>query len=138
MSIEDDPTAALTPRYRMNGAEVEATQWFANGDHPGDRVGERLRDLLFAPEEHVYYTRLEGAVVRYYRHPDVPGTSECSKCGHTMHVHGWLDTGGLGQNVCPGDFIITGVGGEMYPCPPSVVTATYGPIEQTLPPEDAP
>jgi hypothetical protein len=30
--------------------------------------------------------------------------------------------------VCPGDFVITGVRGEHYPCKPDVFAATYEPV----------
>jgi hypothetical protein len=40
----------------------------------------------------------------------------CSKCGIRMDKHGWIDTLEDGHNVCPGDWIITGIKGERYPC----------------------
>lgn len=71
------------------------------------------------------YERIEGAVVRFYRHPQVSGEKPCEHCGVRMHEHGWIDTLGGGHIVCPGDFIITGVQGERYPCKPNIFTATY-------------
>ena len=68
----------------------------------------------------------EGAVVRYYRHPGVVGETNC-RCGFIMHVHGWIDTLEGGHTVCPGDWIITGVKGERYPCKPDIFEATYEP-----------
>jgi len=44
-----------------------------------------------------------------------------------MHVHGWIDTLEGGHIVCPGDWIITGVAGENYPCKPKIFAATYEP-----------
>ena len=69
----------------------------------------------------------EGDVVRYYRHPDYLGDSRCDQCGETLHVHGWIDTLEQGHRVCPGDWIITGVVGERYPCKPGIFAATYDP-----------
>lgn len=33
--------------------------------------------------------------------------------------------------VTPGDWVITGVKGERYPCKPDIFTATYEPAEET-------
>jgi hypothetical protein len=50
-----------------------------------------------------------------------------------MHDHGWIDTLEGGHNVCPGDWIITGVKGEHYPCKPDIFAATYEPAIATDP-----
>lgn len=47
-----------------------------------------------------------------------------------MHLHGWIDTLEGGHTVCPGDVIITGVAGEMYPCKPDIFAKTYEPVEE--------
>lgn len=105
-------------KYRKKPVVIEATQWFKNGDHPDDGY---LMFLASDGQEH----RCEGKVVRYFRHPEIPGTQLCSKCGVRMHEHGWIDTLEDGHNVCPGDWIITGVKGERYPCKPDIFAATY-------------
>lgn len=79
---------------------MNAVQWFRNGDHPDDDTVE-LADELGRP------FLSEGKVVRYYRHPTLCGVSHCPKCEKTLHVHGWIDNGGDGQVVCPGDFVHT-------------------------------
>lgn len=85
---------------------MRTSRWFVNGDHPDDHVGEIVHDPLTRETENSYYRRLEGKVVRLYRHPDVPGTTQCSVCSRIMSDHGWIDQGGDGLVVCPGDFII--------------------------------
>jgi len=35
---------------------------------------------------------------------------------------------GRALNVQPGDWIITGIGGERYPCKPDIFEATYDPV----------
>jgi len=40
---------------------------------------------------------------------------------------GWIDTLEGGHIVCPGDWIITGVKGEHYPCKPDIFEMTYEP-----------
>ncbi len=39
--------------------------------------------------------------------------------------NGWIDTLEGGHAVTPGDWIITGVKGEKYPCKPDIFEATY-------------
>jgi hypothetical protein len=98
----------------------EATQWFKNGDHPDDDVYCPFEDTGIVPTK-----PREGKVVRYYRHPRIDGNVDCSKCGLPMHNHGWIDTLEGGHIVCPGDWIITGVKGERYPCKPDIFKLTY-------------
>jgi hypothetical protein len=109
-------------KYRKKPVVVEATQWLKNGDHPKDG-SERFTEGEFEGE------LLEGKVVRYYRHPEILGRSVCRHCGQAMHVHGWIDTLEGGHIVCPGDFVITGVKGEHYPCKPDIFAATYEEVQ---------
>ena len=97
---------------------IDAIQWFKNGDHPEDNCV----DLISMKGEKF---KTEGLVVRYFRHPDISGESECLKCGHTMHVHGWVGTLESCHCVCPGDFIIKDANGEFYPCKPDIFNMTY-------------
>jgi hypothetical protein len=105
-------------KFRKKPIVIEATQWFKNGDHPKDDV---TRGEATNGEE------WEGLVVRYYRRPDDDGFRVCEKCHSLMHYHGWIDTLEGGHIVCPGDWIITGVAGEIYPCKPDIFEATYEP-----------
>lgn len=105
-------------KYRKKPVVIDATQWFENGDHPNDG------DEWFTSGPFLG-TLKEGKLVRYFRRPDVDGQSECRHCGKIMHVHGWIDTLEGGHIVCPGDFVITGVQGEHYPCKPDIFEATY-------------
>lgn len=123
-------------KFRKKPVVIEATQWFKNGDHPDD--GEGVFPAKGAPGTDERYTgeyagqRLEGKVVRYFRRPDIDGQSACRNCTTSvvrMHDHGWIDTKEGGHIVCPGDFIITGVQGERYPCKPDIFAATYEPVE---------
>lgn len=85
--------------FRTRPVYVRAHRWFRNGDHPEDAT----RLLTHRGETF----RTEGKVVRYFRHPDVPDDRWCTYCECTMFFHGWLDTKGGGQIVCPGDWIVT-------------------------------
>ena len=97
-------------KYRKRPVVIDAHQWFRNGDHPRDYSGHQ---------------NLGGMLVRRYRRPDVHGGDRCGTCVNLMEDHGWLDTLEGGHVVCPGDWIITGVKGEKYPCKPDIFEATY-------------
>ena len=105
-------------KYRKKPVVIEATQWFKNGDHPKDGT-ETFEEGTFKGE------LLEGKVVRYYRTPNLDGLDSCDACGKLMYDHGWIDTFEGGHIVCQGDWIITGVKGEYYPCKPDIFDMTY-------------
>lgn len=109
-------------KYRKNPVVIEAVQWFKNGDHPKDDTE------TFIDSETKKSFLGEGKIVRYYRHPNVRGEQPCKHCSKIMHNHGWIDTLEGGHNVCPGDWIITGIKGELYPCKPDIFEATYEPV----------
>ena len=44
--------------------------------------------------------------------------------------YGWIKTREGGHVVSPGDFIITGIAGEHYPCKPDIFNATYEPLHR--------
>ena len=104
-------------KYRKKPVVIEAVQWNKNGDHPLDGIA------IEKPFS------VEGELVRYYRTPKMDGQDECKYCGQKMHFHGWIDTMEGGHIVCPGDWIITGVAGENYPCKNEVFIKTYEAVE---------
>lgn len=110
-------------KYRKKPIIVDATQWFKNGDHPQDNTE------IFKGSDGKSFEG-EGKVVRYFRRPDISGKHFCEHCGIRMHKHGWIDTLEGGHNVCPGDWIITGIKGEYYPCKPDIFEATYEPVSE--------
>lgn len=98
-------------KFRKKPVIVEATQWFKNGDHPKDNC---------------QLTLSEGQIVKYYRNiPDKYRNDLCQYCKQIFDVHGFIDTLEGGHIVCPGDWIITGVNGERYPCKPDIFAKTY-------------
>ena len=121
---------------------IEATQWFKIGDHPNDFDQEKLGfengEMRTWTGAEVKANGWEGQIVRYYRNPSDDGQRKCGAvfvgdepkpdgvgCGCKMHDHGWIDTLEGGHIVCPGDWIITGVKGERYPCKPDIFAARY-------------
>jgi len=90
-------------KFRKKPVVIEATQWFRNGDHPN--VKPRVVPVHFNNK----YAR-------------------CEKCGQYTYDHGDIKTlegKGGAQEVCPGDWIITGIQGENYPCKPDIFEKTY-------------
>lgn len=114
------------PLFRKKPIAVEAHQWFKNGDHPMDFSDRDNADRR---------PQLEGLVVRYFRHPDVPGNDVCPSCGRAMYQHGWIDSVNTlnpsGCTVCPGDWILPELSDptKFYPCKPGIFSATYEPVE---------
>jgi len=63
--------------------------------------------------------------VQWFKHGDHPAVKDsiASEC------NGWIDTLEGGHVVSVGDWIITGVKGEHYPCKPDIFALTYEPAE---------
>ena len=93
-------------KYRKKPVVIDATQWFKNGDHGAVR-------------------KLELNIWQR-AHPECLNIT-CHGCGSTEYVatHGHVGTLEGGHIVCPGDWIITGVKGEFYPCKDDVFKMTY-------------
>jgi hypothetical protein len=84
--------------YRKRPVIIEAKRWRKMGDHDA---------VVQAGEQHGQLPWL------------------CASCGMPALNHGWVKTLEGGHIVCPGDWIITGVKGENYPCKPDIFEATY-------------
>lgn len=104
-------------RYKHDpNVVVEATRWFKNGDHPNDECENLYANHSFAAP---VAGRTEGRIVRYFRHPAIPGHFSCVNCDQKIHDHGWLDYAQLygilkseiggefdGEKVCPGNWVV--------------------------------
>jgi len=87
------------PKFRKKPVVVEAVQWWKIGDDA---------DVVFDIYE-----------LDHLDH------ESCGYCEGKASVHGWIATAEGGHIVCPGDWIITGVKGERYPCKPDIFRETY-------------
>ena len=96
----------VMPKFRKKPVEVEASQYFKDGDHP----------LV----EHCYFTR-DGRVRWAPGDPPEINVFDCHKKPAIRTLEGW-------HEVTPGDWIITGVNGEHYPCKPDIFEKTYEPV----------
>lgn len=103
-------------KYRKKPIVIEAEQWF-EVTYEEDEWG-----YVFDPDAPASIYHLS---VGYYRRPDISGKSICIHCGDIMHNHGWIDTLEGGHNVCPGDWIIKRIKGELYPCKNDIFLETY-------------
>jgi len=116
------------PIFRKRPVTIQAYQWFTNGDHPQDDCHMVYPDPNSVTQFEPFLS--EGKVVRRYRRPDHPDAWICPECGQTYLVHGFIDTKEGGHRVCPGDWIITGVEGEHYPCKPGIFEKTYDQVPE--------
>jgi hypothetical protein len=87
-------------KYRKRPVVVEAEQWF-----PGDKV-EGVEEALKAPDGTLH------PMSKPFE------TGEYTLVAAIQTLEGW-------HEVSPGDYIITGVKGEKYPCKPDIFEATY-------------
>lgn len=119
-------------KYIKNSLEVDATQWFRNGDHPLDHDPLGIEDPSVSElRRYRDYLSFEGKIVRYFRDPGIDGMeTRCPVCDEFFHVHGWIDDGKGGYTVCPGDWIVTNPTKEdnHYPVPDKVFKKLYSPV----------
>ncbi len=90
-------------KYRKKPVVIEAVRWFSLND----------------PDDVAVF----GMVGPY----GIVAKAEpmCRHCNLSMERHGWIATLEGGHIVCPGDWIITGVVGELYPIKDSIFRETY-------------
>ena len=89
-------------KYRKKPVVIEATQWFEHGDHPDVYVPDAYAVAVYELESRM--RRGEGPF-------------------------GMIDTLEGKHLVIPGDWIITGIAGEVYPCKPDIFSASYEPVD---------
>jgi hypothetical protein len=90
-------------KYRKKPVVIDAVQWHKDGDHPAVR--------------RTSYTEVAQLL----------GTSGCSREEpyYVWNALGIIDTLEGPHVVVPGDWIITGVKGEVYPCKNDIFRMTY-------------
>ena len=89
--------------YVKRPIKVEATQWKKIGDHSSVRI--LTNDVRW------------GGIL-------------CYTCGEIMRKHGLIETLEGTFKVCPGDWIVKGIEGELYPIKPDIFIRTYAPEEE--------
>lgn len=104
------PPTEQWPNYRKRPVAIHAQQWSKEIDHP--------------------------EVLPYWTDRWVKNV--CPQCRRGADRHGRIPTLEGEHIVCPGDWIITGVHGEHYPCKPDIFAKTYEPIDTRTPSEVKP
>jgi hypothetical protein len=69
------------------------------------RQSEDLYRAHFFPG-HLPHQEKEDPMFRYFRAPDILGTSICQECGVLMHYHAFLDIPKQGKTICPGSYVM--------------------------------
>ena len=67
---------------------------------------------------------------QWFKNGDHPAVVAVITLDGLPHKNGWISTLEGGHIVTPGDWIITGVKGEHYPCKPDIFTMTYESVEE--------
>ena len=88
-------------KFRKKPVVIEAVQWFKDGDHPA---------VIHSSAMHAK--------------PISPGILYPSNKRYIKTLEG-------NMGVTPGDWIIRGVKGELYPCKPDIFEATYESVEES-------
>jgi hypothetical protein len=86
----------------------------------------------------LYHSKFErGEKVKFRKKPVIVEAVQWFKQGDHPNVKpyntphfGWIDTLEGGHIVTSGDWIITGVHGEHYPCKPDIFEKTYERVEE--------
>ena len=103
-------------KYRKKPVVVDAVQWFPPGDdrHDPSMVTWRKGNAVNPPDY-----RQKGDIYPF-----------CMIGGKAVDNVFFIRVGGPNDNVTvhPGDWIITGVNGEKYPCRPDIFEKTYEPV----------
>ena len=96
-------------KYRKRAVVVDISEpWMKMGDHPA-------------------VARVPGYTVAR-----AINDHTCDTCHCWISDHGWVKTLEGGHRVCPGDRIVTGVAGELYPIKPDIFAATYDKVEEEI------
>lgn len=101
-------------KFRKKPVVIEAVQWFPPSDarHDPSMLSHRKGNTVDPPD---------------FRQPgDLFQFSEFPGMGDDIFLIRTLEGD---MRVSPGDWIITGVKGEKYPCKPDIFEATYEPVE---------
>lgn len=101
-------------KFRKKPVVIEAVQWFPPGDerHDPTMLSHRKGNSVDPPDY-----RQKGDIFQF---STIPGMGDHIFMIATLEGH---------LKVSPGDWIITGVQGEKYPCKPDIFEATYDPAE---------
>jgi hypothetical protein len=90
-------------KYIKKPVVIEAIRWFKIGDHP------KVKKAYFSDDGKIRWVEGDNEAINVYG---------CRKGFYIPTLEG-------GHEVSVGDWIITGVKGEHYPCKPDIFEMTY-------------
>ena len=90
----------------------------------------RKKPIIIEAEQWQTHLTAPNAIVSNFV-DEYSGNTLCKICDIEMRHHGWIKTIEGGLVVCPGDWIITGIAGEHYPCKPHIFSILYEPVIDT-------
>ena len=90
----------MNKQYKKKPLTITAFQWIGHGE------GETLPVLRFKADSRIL-------------------VGKCSYCHNKMMDHGQLKSLEGLMTVCPGDYVITGIEGELYPCKEKIFNQSY-------------
>lgn len=101
--------------YKKKPVIIQASQWFPPEDdrHDASMLSNRQGHLVDPPD--------------YLQEGDLFASPQINTPGFPSSY--FVKTLEGNMKVSPGDFIITGVKGEKYPCKPDIFEMTYEPCE---------
>jgi hypothetical protein len=86
--------------YRKKPVVIQAERWISHRETPMEKVAQ-------------------------WRKIAIDAYKLCPHCGDFLYNHGNVETLEGYHIVCHGDWIITGIKGETYPCKPDIFDMTY-------------
>lgn len=100
------------PRFRKKPIVIDAVQWWPPGDprHDPAMLSDRKGNTVNPPDY-----RQPGDLFQFTK---IKGMGDDKFFIHTLEGN---------MEVSPGDWILTGVKGEKYPCKPDIFEAIYEP-----------
>lgn len=94
-------------KFKKKPIVIDAVQWFKDGDHAAVQM------CWFQSDGQLRATPNSSPLINVYG---------CVQSPAIKTLEGW-------HQVTPGDWIITGVKGEVYPCKPDIFNMTYDKVE---------
>jgi hypothetical protein len=107
------------PKFRKKPVVIEAVKWNGYSNNLGLTNGDPMADG--ARYEMPAWMPPIAKVVTDAKHPAHPSPGEVWRDGENL----WIGTLEGNMIASPGDWIIQGVKGELYPCKPDIFEATY-------------
>lgn len=98
------------PMFRKKPVVIEAQQFTKPGDH------QAVKRAYFAEDGKCRWVEGDDQAINVFN---------CRQGYYIPTLEG-------GHEVTPGDWIITGINGEQYPCKPDIFAATYEAAEPVL------